>query len=686
MRVEAKQLSRGLVHGACPHNCPDRCVWNVTVEEGRAVGLAGVADHPITRGGLCAKVDHYLERVYSPDRIRYPQRRVGPKGSGRFERVSWDEALDHIASRLEAIIDDDGAEAILPYFFSGTLGLVQNESPERFFKTIGASRLERTICGSTAYAGLTATQGTDLGIAPEDIAQSRFIVLWGANVIVTNLHLWPFIREARAAGATVVAIDPVKTRTAQAANWHLAPLPGTDAALALGMMHVILREGLHDLEYVERYTVGFDRLRERLGDYPPDRVARITGLQQAEVVRFARAYATTRPSVIRLMVGPEKQPNGGMAIRTIACLPALVGAWRERGGGLLSTTTDHHDSLNWDALDVQGPHARSINMIKLGEALTDPGLSPPIRALVVFNSNPAVIAPNQALVRRGLAREDLFTVVLEQLPTDTATYADYILPATTQVEHLDLLTSWGFTFLALNRPAIGPLGEALSNSEFFRRLAARMGLEDASLQSSDEEIVRALLEGEDPRLEGITYDLLERDGWAPLRLPDPWLPFAEGGFPTPSGKAEFYSETLEARGIDPLPTHEPARDDGPGELPLRLIAAKTGIHFLNSSYGGSVRHTKAEREPVVDLHMEDAEPRGISDGDDVRVSNDRGELILRARVDNRVRPGVVAITFGWWASRSPGGQSANTLTSDGLADMGNGGDFFGTRVQVSAAR
>ena len=681
--VEGNPTLRTVVRGVCPHNCPDRCVWNVTVEGGRAVSLSGDPDHPITRGGLCAKVDPYLERVYSPDRILHPQRRAGPKGAGRFERVSWDEALNDIARRLESIIDKDGPEAILPYFFSGTLGLVQNESPERFFKSIGASRLERTICGSTTYAGLTATQGTDLGIAPEDIAHSRFIVLWGANVIVTNLHLWPFIRKAKAAGATVVAIDPVRTRTAQAADWHLAPLPGTDAALALGMMHVIVREGLHDLDYVERHTVGFARLAERLDDYSPDRAATITDLPAEEIVGLARAYATTRPSVIRLMVGPEKHPNGGMAIRTIACLPPLVGAWRDRGGGLLSTTTDHHDALNWDALEAEGPEPRSINMIKLGEALTDPSVTPPIRALIVFDSNPAVIAPNQELVRRGLAREDLFTVVVEQLPTDTVLYADYVLPATTQLEHLDLLTSWGFTFVALNRPAIAPAGEAIANSEFFRRLAARMGFDDPRLQASDEQIVRSLLESDDPRLEGITFGRLERDGWAPLRLPDPWLPFAEGRFPTPSGKAEFYSESLEAQGLDPLPVYTPPPED---ELPsLRLIAAKTGVHFLNSSYGGSDRHTKAEREPVIDLNPEDAEAREITDGDEVRVWNDLGELVLRARVGDRVRPGVAAVPFGWWASRSPGGRSANALTSDGLADMGRGGDFFATRVHVSSA-
>lgn len=675
-----------IVRGACPHNCPDRCVWDVAVEGGRAVDLSGDPDHPFTRGGLCAKVDHYLDRVYAEDRVLSPLRRSGPKGEARFERVSWDEALDDIAERLQQIVDADGAEAILPYSFSGTLGLVQNESPRRFFHALGASRLDRTVCGSTVYEGLEATQGTDLGILPDDIVHSRFIVLWGANVVVTNLHLWPLIRQAKAAGATVVAIDPVTTRTAQAADWHIAPLPGTDAALALGMMHVIIRDGLHDADYVERFTVGFEALAERAAEYAPERVATITGLDVDEIERFARAYATTKPSVIRLMVGAEKHRNGGMMIRSISCLPPLVGAWRDRGGGLMPTIFDLYDGLNWDAVITDDDDARIVNMIKLGEALTDPALSPPIRSLIVYNSNPAVINPNQGLVLQGLARQDLFTVVLEQLPTDTTSYADYVLPATTQVEHLDLLTSYGFAYLALNKPAIEPRGDAIPNSEFFRRLATRMGMDDPALQASDEALIRAVLDTQDPRIRGITYEHLDRHGWAPLNLPHDWMPFAEGGFATASGKAEFSSQALAARGFDPLPTHSPARHEDAveePEQPLTLIAAKTGIHFLNSSYGGLERHTRAEREPRVDVCDKDAAARGIVDGDLVRIWNERGELELRARVGDRVRPGVVAIPFGWWSSTSPGGRSVNTLTSDGLADMGGGGDFFDTQVFVT---
>src|SRR5215211_3730250 len=433
--------SSTVVLGACPHDCPDTCAWQVTVVDGIAVKLVGDAAHPITRGGLCAKVNHYLEHVYSPDRLLYPMRRSGPKGEGRFERVGWDEALDDIAQRLKEIADVHGPTAVLPFSYLGTMGLIQGQSVEtRFFSQLGATRLVRAVCGSCGGSGIEATIGTRTGMLPMDIAHSRFIVLWGTNTVVTNLHLWPFIREAKANGATVVVVDPARTRTAQAADWHVQPKPGTDAALALGMMHVIVAERLQDADYVERHTLGFDRLRERLTEYPPARVAEMTGLESDEVVRLARAFASTRPAAIRLLVGMEHHARGAMAYRSIACLPALVGAWRERGGGLLYMTAGlHFAALNAEAFTTaEDPTVRSVNMVQLGRALTDPTLDPPIKALVVWNANPATTAPNQQLVLEGLRREDLFTVVHEQFLTDTARHADYVLPATMQLEHLDL--------------------------------------------------------------------------------------------------------------------------------------------------------------------------------------------------------------------------------------------------------
>jgi len=432
-----------VIRGACPHDCPDTCAWEVTVRDGVAEKLVGVKDHPFTRGGLCAKVSHFLERTYSPDRLRQPLLRTGPKGSGAFEPVAWDVALAHIAERLRAVVDEHGGEAVLPYSFAGTQGLVQGASMDRrFFARLGACRLERTICGQAAAAGQLEAAGTLVGMRPFDLLHSRFIVLWGTNTIVTNLHQWPIVQQARKAGARVVVIDPLLTRTAAAADWHVRPLPGTDAALALGLMHVIVAEDLHDAEYVAKHTEGFERLAGELAAWSPARTQEVTGVAADEVVALARAYATTRPAAIRRLIGIEHHREGARMVRTISCLPALVGAWRERGGGILGPTSwAAYSPLDQDALAGPQPDTRAVNMVRLGHALTE--LDPPVHALVVYNSNPATTAPDSTRVMQGLARDDLFTVVLEHFLTDTARYADVVLPATTQVEHVDIVPSWG---------------------------------------------------------------------------------------------------------------------------------------------------------------------------------------------------------------------------------------------------
>jgi anaerobic selenocysteine-containing dehydrogenase len=661
----------------------------VTVEDGVATSLVGDREHPETRGVLCAKVDHYVERAYSPLRVLHPLRRTGAKGAGSFEQVSWDDALMEIAARLRSIVAESGPAAILPYSFAGTQGLLQaNGMGRRFFSRLGASRLERTVCGTAGGAGLEMTIGTSAGMLPRDLAHSRLIVLWGTNPIVTNLHLWPVIREARRQGARVVVIDPLKTRTAAAADWHVRPMPGSDAALALGMMHVIVAEGLHDERYVAEHTVGFEELCERIADYAPERAAELTGVDASEIVALARAYAMTRPAAIRVLIGLEHHAEGETIFRAIACLPALVGAWRERGGGLV-----HHPmGLFAEALNsVQMPELedtdiRSFNMLQLGRTLTDPSLDPPVRALFVYSSNPAVTAPNQNLVLEGLRREDLFTVVHEQFFTDTALHADYLLPATTQVEHWDLMTSWGHTYLTLNRPAIEPLGETIPGTELFRRLARVLGFDEPYLHESDEELIRYALASGHAYLDGITFERLAAEGWAPLNLPEPWMPLAEGGYPTPSGKCEFYSQRLADRGLDPLPYHRPQTTDRDGtRFPLLLLTSRSAIHFLNSSYANLPRHLRAEGQPYVDLHEADAQARAIGDGDRVRVESRHGVLELSARVGDRVRPGVVSVPGGWWASLSPGGRSANALTSDGLSLWSGGGDFSDTYVEVSRA-
>ena len=650
----------------------------MTVEDGRAVRLAGVADHPYTNGGLCGKVNRYLDRVYSPDRVLHPLRRTGPKGEARFERVSWEDALADIAGRLRDIAEEDGPEAILPYSYAGNMGLIQYASLDRrFFARLGASRLGRSICGDTANAGVMAALGTATACLPEDIEHARFIVLWGTNTVVTNLHLWPYVRRARQAGATVVVIDPLRTRTAEDADWHVRPLPGSDAALALGMMHAIVAEGRHDQAYLDAYCTGWPELRERLAQYPPQRAAELTGVPAGEIVRLARAYATTRPAMIRTLVGPEKHATGAASFRTIASLPAVVGAWRERGGGLVHwTRTLFAEALDTRVLSGRSPRTRSISMIQIGRALTDPELAPPIRALFVYNSNPASIAPNSNLVRAGLAREDLFTVVHDLFVTDTARYADYVLPATSFVEHLDLLFPWGHTYVTLNRPAIAPIGESVCNTDLFRRLAGAMGWGgDPDFTPTDEELVRTALTSDHPYVAGISYERLREEGWAPLRLPaERHAPFAEGGFPTASGRCQLFG--------DPEPAYAPA--PAPAGAPLVLVSAKTALRFLNSSYAHLGWHGRGEGGgPEVRMDPADAAPRGIADGDRVRVHNERGELLVTARVGDAVRPGVVSIPHGWW--RSVSGGAANDLTSDGLADRGGGGDFFGTRVEVTRA-
>lgn len=671
------------VRGACGHDCPDTCGWQVEVRDGVATRLRGDAAHPFTKGVLCAKVDHYLDRVYHPDRVLHPLKRVGAKGEARFARVGWEEALADIAARWRAIAAESGAEAILPYSSAGVQGLIQEASLDRrLFGSMGCSGLDRSICGAVASAGLRATIGTGAGIDPEAVVHSRLIVLWGTNTIVTNLHYWPLVREAQRRGARVVVVDPVRTRTAQAADWHLPIRPGADATLALAMMHVMVRDGLVDHDYVAAHAVGFDALCARLPDYAPPRVADTVGLPVDDIERFAREYATTHPSLLRPLIGLEHHVNGAMQFRTLACLPVLSGAWRHRGGGLArSTHALHLAALDVDALvmpEVHVPRVRVLNMRDLGALLCDTALRPPVRALMVYGANPMVSMPNQARTAEGLRRDDLFTIVHDLFVTDTARFADYVLPATSQIEHLDLSPAWGHLYLALNRPAIAPRGEAVSNTELFRRLAAALGRSEPWLFEPDESLVRRALASGHPWLDGITFDRLWTEGHARLNCPDDWRPFAAGGFPTPSGRAELWSETLRAAGLDALPAS--------GELAsgagLQLITGKT-LHFLNSGYSHIDRHRRAAGELYVQVHPADAAGRRIADGDLVRVSNDRGSLVARCRVTDRVRPGVAFMPFGGQSDAAGRRCSVNVLTAEAPTDWGGGSGLYDAFVEVS---
>ena len=674
-----------IVRGACGHDCPDTCSWIVEVRDGTAQRLSGDPAHPFTRGTLCAKVNHYLERVYHPDRVLHPLKRTGAKGQGQFVRVGWEEALADIASRWRTIAAESGAEAILPYSSAGTQGLIQTASLDRrLFGSMGCSGLDRNICGAVAAAGLSATIGCGTGIDPEAILHSRFIVLWGTNTIVTNLHYWPLVREAQRRGAKVVVVDPVRTRTAEAADWHLPIKPASDAALALAVMHVMIRDGLVDHEYVSQYAIGYEALAERARQYSPAAVTQTVGLPADEIERFAREYATTQPSLLRPLIGAEHHRNGAMILRTLACLPVLSGAWKHQGGGLArSTHVLQFKTLDMDRVlmpDVYKPGVRVLNMRDLGGDLCDDTLEPPIRSLIVYGSNPMVSMPNQGQVRQGLLREDLFTVVHDLFVTETARYADYVLPATSQIEHLDLSPAWGHLYLALNRPAIAPRGESISNTELFRRLARALGRTETWLFESDESMLRAALASGHPWLEGITYERLWDEGYVRLNCPEDWRPFANGGFATRSGKAELYSEPLLEKGHDPLPWAGEIRA-GAG---LQLITGKS-LHFLNSGYSNMERHRRRAGELAIELHPDDARTRHVATGDAVRVWNERGEVRAVCSVSDRVRPGVAWMPFGGFTDAAGARHSVNTLTPVEPTDWGGGSGLYDAFIEVEGA-
>ncbi|HJQ19728.1 MAG TPA: molybdopterin oxidoreductase family protein [Gemmatimonadaceae bacterium] len=689
-------MTTTIVRGACPHDCPDTCAMLVSVEEGRAVRVAGDPDHPFTNGFLCTKVNRYVERTYHKDRVLHPMRRIGRKGEGRFARISWEEALREIAQRLDAIRQSsDGPQAILPYSYAGTMGIVQGGSMDRrFFHSIGASKLDRTICSMAGTYGMRMTVGANIGADAEGIPQSDLILLWGTNTLTSNPHLWPFVLRAKENGARVIAIDPIRTRTAAQCDAWLGIRPGTDAALALGMMHVLFERHLEDRDFLARYTLGEEQLRARVREYPPERVAKITGLSADTVRELGEAYGRATACFIRVNYGLQRHAGGGMAVRTIACLPAVSGHWRRPGGGVqLSTSANFAFDTNAVQRPDLSPSVRTINMIRLGEALTsaDAGVGgPPVRALIVYNSNPAAVAPERGVVLRGFAREDLFTVVLEHFQTDTADWADIVLPATTQLEHWDIHLAYGHHYLSLNRPSIAPMGEAKPNSEIFRLLARAMGLTDPSLRDDDLTIIRQAIPADHPKFRGISVEQLMDKGWVRLSVPTPYLPFANGEFLTPSGKCEFYSERMKAMGLDPLPDftppyESPERDPAlMSRFPLTLISSPAH-QFLNSTFVNVEPLRRAAREPECIIHPHDAERRGIPVGARVVIQNDRGAFTAVAKVDAGIREGVVWAPSIWWGKLTADGANANQTTSQRETDMGHGPVFYDNQVEVALA-
>lgn len=692
-----------LIRGACPHDCPDTCATITEVRNGQAVDFYAAQDHTLTQGWLCAKVRPYLERVYHPDRLLYPMRRVGAKGEGHWQRISWDEAIATIASRWQQIIARHGAAAILPYSYSGTLGLVQNLACEqRLWNRMGASGLQRSICGAAAERAVTATLGARWAPQPHDILHSRLLLIWGHNPVSTAPHMMPIVRQAQKAGCYVVVIDPRRTKTAKSADEHIQPRPATDGALALGLMHVLVAEGLHNEAWLQSNTVGWDDLRARVAHYPPERVSAITGVPEETIIALARRYGTTSPAMIKFADGVQRHGNGGQTARALACLPALVGQYGVRGGGLFYSTGGY---ILWDGGALAHfqdcpPIPRMVNMNRLGAVLMGEVQDPPIMALYVFNANPVTSTPNAGLIIQGLQREDLFTVVHDLFMTDTARYADIVLPATSQIEHADLHKAYGQLTLQYNAPAIAPRGESKSNWDVIRLLAAAMGYTEPWLQHDADAVIAEVLDATRPRgrgqtegvLEGITLERLKREGIVPLNLPADFVPFrAAGGaaadcsFPTASGKVQLRCDVLAAEGLDPLPDYTPPAEfaSAIGSQPSSLmLISGASHHFVSSSLANQESLRKKEGTPFIEINPEDAAIRGITSGDSVVVENARGACELRAVLTHDVPPGVAVAPKGQWMQLSPDGRNVNWTTSDAIGDLAGQSTFHSNLVQV----
>ncbi len=688
-----------IVRAVCPHDCPDTCALRVSVTDGIATEVRGDPDHPTTAGVLCTKVSRYTERTYHKDRLLYPQKRVGKKGEGRFERISWDEALSTIAEKLVVSVKNNPL-SILPYSYAGTMGLVQGDSMSmRFFHRLGASFLDRTICATAGGVGYKYTIGARIGTDLEQVQDAKLIIIWGGNPIASSLHFWMRVQEAKRKGAKIIAIDPYRSLTAEKCHQHIALLPGTDAALALGMMHVLIRDNLLDQDYIARYTLGFDQLKERVQDWPPERVADVCGIGIEELTELARAYGECsqrgEASMIRMNYGVQRVHGGGMAVRNIACLPALTGAWRHASGGVQLSLSDAFPkdlaALQRPDLFPSGVLPRTINMSTIGDDLlreSSDSFGPKIDALFVYNSNPVAIAPESGMVEKGFARADLFTVVLEHFQTDTADYADILLPATTQLEHVDVHGAYGHLYMMANNAAITPLGEAKSNTEIFRLLAQRMGFEEPCFKDTDDQIASLAFKRSDARSVHFDWSSLKKTGWEKLRVAE--APFAQGGFATPSGKCEFYSQSMLDDGFDPLPAYIAPYESVASnpvlskQYPLGMISPPAR-NFLNSSFVNVQSLRDTEGEPHLDIHPEDAAQRQIASGDLVRIYNDRGSFTALARVTDKARTGLVVGLSIWWKKFASDHKNVNEVTSQRLTDMGNGPTFYDVLVEVEKA-
>jgi anaerobic selenocysteine-containing dehydrogenase len=687
-RLGTVPLGMRTVIGACHHDCPDSCGWVVTVDDTPtgpvAVKLRGRPEHPFSQGELCPKVNRYLERVYSPDRILSPLRRIGPKGSAEFEPISWNDALDEISSRWTELIRAHTGEAIVPFFDAGNQSVLAMGAHERLVRRLGLTRLVDSVCGLAAGVGTALTYGTKKAADPVELVHAKCVVIWGSNPKLTNRHLWPFVEQARAAGATIINIDPLRTLTSDASDLNLQPLPGTDVALMLGLIHQWIANNHIDHDYVTQFAEGFEALTVEASLWPPERAASVCGLRVEDVVNLAQVIATNAPAHFRTVIGAEHREQGGTFFQVLAALPVLLGSWRHRGGGMSrSVGTYTAEALGTLDLPERTTTAngtpRSLSMNLLGRWLNEVE-GTPVKSLLIWNANPLVTIPNAEAIRRGLEREDLFTVVHEQFMTDTARYADIILPATTHLESVDVVPSWGSLHLNWNTAAIPPVGESVSNSELFRRLAAAMGFaDDEDLQASDDELLDRVFVSDSPLLTGISRERLEKEHTIRLSVPEDFRPYAHGGFATKSGKAVL-------AGPNGAPTYIAAVEGPHGsaaaEFPLSLMTPKIHTRFLNSSYAHLPNHGGREGGPYVELSASDAAARGITDGETVEVLNDRATLQLPARIGTTVRPGVVSVPFGWIGSTHIDGKTANALTSDTITNVGVGVAYSDTMVEV----
>lgn len=687
-----------VIHATCPHDCPDTCSMQVTVKDGKAIGLKGNPSHPITNGFLCGKVSKYIDRTYHKTRLLHPLVRVGRKGEGRFEKTTWKEAIKTISSKLSDLMrSKHGPQSILPYSYAGTMGRLQGSSIDRrFFHRIGASLLERTICATAGVAGSQMTLGTRAAIDPESVLHSKYIINWGSNTSVTNSHLWTLMHRARKTGAKIITIDPFRSKTAEKSDLWIPIRPGTDSALALGIMHVIFRDNLQDQDFIDKFCLGGDELKSRAMEFTPEKVASITTVESRLIEKIAHEYATTTPAFIRLNYGLQRHGGGGMAVRVITCLPGIIGAWKEKGGGAFLSTSGMYPLKNassFERHDLIPKGTRSINMSQLADALNADDLAPPIKALIVYNSNPAAVCPDQSRVIRGLKRDDLFTVVLEQFPTDTVDYADIVLPATTQLEHWDVHTSYGHLHVQINEPAIEPLGEALPNTEIFRMLAREMNLEPEIYEATDIELIKEALEpstcgfNSASVMSGITFENLRKAGFLRLDLPKDFAPFASGKFPTPSGKCEFFSSSMKNLGMDPLPSYVPCHEDPQSKpelaafYPIQLLSPPDPA-FLNSSFANLEWQKQDAGRPTLFISPKDASSRGITEESMVRIFNNRGEFLAHPIITDGVKPGVAVAQGLWWSKDVSGNANANATTSSALTDIGGGATFFDNLVQV----